>query len=220
MNECFRSLLEARLACNQVWGNLVVFLVLLVISGCATTQAAGIKDTVVLLQDADGKVGQVTVTTGGGAKTLTVPYTMTEVTAIGQSPSDPKKMDQQQIDSTFAHSIKALPPAPISFQLYFLSNSTKLTAESKSVIPVILSLAKTRDFYEVTIIGHTDTTGRGDYNLKLSSARARAVANALITYGFHPDLMEIRYHGKWDPIIPTGDNVKEPRNRRVEVIIK
>jgi outer membrane protein OmpA-like peptidoglycan-associated protein len=56
--------------------------------------------------------------------------------------------------------------------------------------------------------------------MKLSSARARAVSNALLSYGFPSDQIEIRYHGSRDPLIPTGDNVREPRNRRVEVIIK
>ncbi len=67
-------------------GHFFVLLVFLIISGCAT-----VKDTVVLVQDADGKVGQVTVTTRGGAKTLTVPSTMVEVTGVGKSPSDPKR---------------------------------------------------------------------------------------------------------------------------------
>ena len=114
--------------------NLFVFLVLLIISGCAT-----VKDTIVLVQDADGKVGQLTVTTKGGAKTLTVPNTMVEVTGFGKSPSDPKKIDQSRIDSLFTDSIKALPLAPVSFLLYFLHDSTELTAVSKSFIPEILS---------------------------------------------------------------------------------
>jgi outer membrane protein OmpA-like peptidoglycan-associated protein len=210
--------MPARAACNDIWCSLVVLLAMLVISGC--TPKAVIKDTIVLLQDDDGKVGQVTVTTNGGAKTLTLPNTATEVTGIGESPSEPKKMDQNQIDSLFAYSRKALPPAPVSFQIYFFQNSTKLTAESKSVIPVILSLAKTREFYEISIIGHTDTTGSDKHNLKLSLARAKAVSNALVSYGFPPDVIEISYYGKSDPVIPTGDNVREPRNRRVEVIIK
>src|SRR5512139_1149712 len=126
------------------WGNLFVLLVLLIISGCAT-----VKDTVVLVQDADGKVGQLTVTTRGGAKTLTVPNTMVEVTGFEKSPSDPKKIDQSQVDSLFTDSIKALPLEPVRFLLYFLLDSTELTAESKSFIPEVLSLVNKREFYEI-----------------------------------------------------------------------
>ena len=194
---------------------LFVLLVLLIISGCAT-----VKDTVVLVQDADGKVGQLTVTTRGGAKTLTVPNTMVEVTGFGKSPSDPKKIDQSRIDSLFTDSIKALPLEPVSFLLYFLNNSTKLTAESKPFIPEILSLVDKRDFYEISIIGHTDTTGDDEYDMRLSSARSEAVRDVLLSHGIRSGQMELRYYGKRDPVIPTGDNVREPRNRRVEVVVK
>ena len=208
-------IVPVRVARNEMRGNLFVFLVLLILSGCAT-----VKDTIVLVQDADGKVGQLTVTTKGGVKTLTVPNTVVEVTGSGKSPSDPKKIDQSRIDSLFTDSIKALPLEPVSFLLYFLHDSTELTAESKSFIPEILSLVNKREFYEISIIGHTDTTGNDEYNMRLSSARAKAVRDALLSHGIRSDQMELRYHGKRDPVVPTGDNVREPRNRRVEVVVK
>ncbi len=194
---------------------LPVLMGLMIISGCAT-----VKDTIVLVHDADGKVGKITVTTKGGAQTLTVANTMVKVTGFDKSPSDPKEIDQSQIDSLFADSIKALPLVPFSFLLYFLSDSPELTAESKSYIPEILLLVNKREFYEISIIGHTDTTGSDEYNMKLSAARAESVRDALLSHGIRSDKMELSYHGKRDPLIPTGDNVREPRNRRVEVIVK
>jgi outer membrane protein OmpA-like peptidoglycan-associated protein len=222
-------IVPVRVACNETWGNLLVLLVLLFISGCATANdkvvliqnADGtIKDTVVLVQDADGKVGQLTVTTRGGTKTLTAANTMVEVTGSGESPSDPKKIDQSQIDSLFTDSINALPLPPVSFLLYFLNNSTELTAESKSYIPKIVSLVNKKGFYEISIVGHTDTTGNDEYNMRLSSARAEAVRDALLSHGIRFGQMELSYYGKRDPVVPTGDNVREPRNRRVEVVVK
>ena len=206
---------SVRLIRNQMWGNLSVLLVFLIISGCAT-----VKETIVLVQDADGKVGQITVTTKGGTKTLTSPNTVVEVTGSEKSPSDPKNMDQSLIDALFAGSIKALPLEPVSFLIYFLHNSSELTVESKSHIPDILSLVNQREFYEISIIGHTDATGKDEHNMRLSSARAAVVRDALLSHGIRSDLMELRYHGKLDPLVPTGDNVKEPRNRRVEVVVK
>ena len=200
---------------NKMRGPLFVLLTALIISGCST-----VKDTVVLVQDADGRVGQITVTTRGGTKTLTVQNTVVEVTGSGKSPSDPKTINQSQIDSLFADSLKALPLQPVSFLLYFLSNSTELTAESKACIPEVLSLFNKREFYEISIIGHTDTTGSDEYNLGLSLARAKAVRDILLSRGIRSDQLELRYHGKRDPLVPTGDNVIEPRNRRVEIIVK
>jgi outer membrane protein OmpA-like peptidoglycan-associated protein len=225
--ECSLSfVVPGREAGNEMWSYLFVLSVLLVVSGCATVKDKDVlvqdtvKDRVVLLQDADGKVGQLTVTTKGGAKTLTVPNTMVEVTGFEESPSDPKEIDQSQIDSLFADSIKALPPEPVSFLLYFLHNSTELTAKSKSYIPEILSLINIREFYEISIIGHTDTTGTDEYNMKLSAARAEAVRDALLSHGIRSGQIEIGYHGERDPVVPTRDNVVEPRNRRVEVVVK
>lgn len=194
---------------------LLVLLVLLIISGCAT-----VKDTVVLVHDADGRVGKLTVTTEGGTQTLAVANTMVVVTGSEKNPSDPKKIDQSRIDSLFTDSIKALPTEPVSLLFYFLNDSTELTAESKSHIPEVLSLINKREFYEISIIGHTDTTGSDEYNMRLSSARAESVRETLLSGGLRSDRIELRYHGKRDPIIPTGDNVREPRNRRVEVIVK
>ncbi len=206
-------------ALNEMPGNLVclfVLLVLLILSGCAT-----VKETIVLVPDADGKVGQVTVTTGGGSRTLTDPNTMVEVAGSGVSPSEPKKIDQSQIDALFADSIKALPPEPVSFLLYFMHDSAELTADSRATILEILLLIKQRAFYEISIIGHTDTTGSDEYNVKLSSARAAAVRDILHSRGGVPSArMELRYHGKRDPLVPTRDQVRQPRNRRVEVVVK
>ena len=194
---------------------LFLLMILLHSSGCAT-----VKGTAVLVQDADGTVGQLSVTTQGGTKTLTLPNTMVEVTGFDNIPSDQKKIDQSQIDSLFADSIKALPPEPVSFLLYFLHDSTELTAESKSYIPEVLSLVNKREFYEISIIGHTDTTGSDEYNMRVSAARAEAVRVVLLSHGIRSGQIELSYHGKRDPVIPTGDNVRELRNRRVEVVVK
>lgn len=196
-------------------GIVFVLLLLLFTSGCAT-----VKDTVVLVQDADGKVGQITVANKGGARTLTVPNTIVEVTGSEKSPSDPKRIDQSQIDVLFAESIKAWPAEPVIFLFYFLHNSTDLVAESKSYIAEVISAANKRNFYEISIVGHTDTTGTDEHNMRLSTARAEAVREALIAQGIRSDRINLRYHGKWDPIVPTGDNVSEPRNRVVEVVVK
>jgi outer membrane protein OmpA-like peptidoglycan-associated protein len=217
--KCTRFIIvPAGAASNETGGNLFnlsVLLVLLILSGCAT-----VKETIVLVPDADGKVGQVTVTTEGGSKTLTEPNTMVEVTGSGESPSDPKKIDQSQIAFLFADSIKALPLEPVSFLFYFMNDSTEPTAESKARIPELLSLINKREFYEISIIGHTDTTGSDEHNMKLSSARAVVVWDILRSLGIPSARMELRYHGKRDPLVPTRDQVRELRNRRVEVVVK
>jgi len=204
---------------KEMWGNLFVLFVLLILSGCTTA-----KDTIVLLQDADGKVGLITVTTKGGSKTLTVPDTMLEITGSGARTSDPKKVDHDRIDSLFNDSMKALPTEPVTFVLYFMHDTTELTTKSKSMIPDVLSLIHGMQskgiFCEINIVGHTDTTGDDEYNMRLSSIRAEIIRDILISHGIRSSLMELRYHGARDPAVRTGENVREPRNRRVEVVVK
>ena len=201
-------------------------LVLAIMIGCTTpvvkTPVAPptVKDTIVLVGDADGKVGHITVTTKGGTKELTAINTLVEVTGSEGSPSDPKEITETGIDSLFADSSKALPPEPVSLLLYFSHDSIELTPESKSDIAKVLSLVNQREYCEISIIGHTDTTGTDEYNMRLSSARAKAVWEVLLAQGVHGGRMELRYHGKRDLLVPTADNVREPRNRRVEVVVK
>ncbi len=194
---------------------LFVLYLLLSIAGCAT-----VKDTVILVPDADGKVGQITITTTDGSRTLSEANTVVKVSKTGKKLTDPYKIDQKQIEALFSESIRALPPAPISFLLYFPLNSSELTAESKAYVPQVLSIISVREYYEISIIGHTDTAGSDDLNMQLSADRAAAVRDLLVSYGIHSGRMELRYHGKREPLVPTGDNVREARNRRVEVVVK
>jgi len=62
--------------------------------------------------------------------------------------------------------------------------------------------------------------GKKGYNYSLSMNRARAVASILAGEGIDPSVLEITSHGKDNPLVPTGDQVPEPRNRRVEITVR
>jgi outer membrane protein OmpA-like peptidoglycan-associated protein len=68
------------------------------------------------------------------------------------------------------------------------------------------------------VIGHTDTVGSADHNLTLSRNRARAIAAWFKAHGLK---IPIAYEGegKWAQLVKTGDQVDEPRNRRVEYLL-
>lgn len=206
-------------ACRKFRRSLFVFLALMFLSGCAAP-----RETIVLLQDADGRVGSITVAAKGGTRTLNLPNAALEVTGSGERLSDPKKMEPGQIDLLFSRSMKALPSEPMTFVFYFLHDTTELTARSKAQIPGLLSIISDMDakkmFYEISIIGHTDATGDNETNMRLSYARAEMVRDVLLSHGIRSELMEIRYHGSWDPAVQTVKNTREPLNRRVEVVVK
>ena len=104
--------------------------------------------------------------------------------------------------------------------LYFDSGSTKLIAESHKLIPEVIRTIRERNSNDVSVVGHSDTTGTRELNLDLSLKRAQAVSQLIIAAGIDPSSLEITSHGKDNPLIPTGDNVDEPRNRRVEITVR
>jgi OOP family OmpA-OmpF porin len=70
----------------------------------------------------------------------------------------------------------------------------------------------------VELTGHTDTVGSDTYNMRLSKRRAGSVAAELEKNGIPADEIAIFAKGKRDPLVPTADSMKEPQNRRVEIV--
>lgn len=103
--------------------------------------------------------------------------------------------------------------------ILFQTSSSDL---SPSAVRTIDAVAKVLHHYDRTLInvnGYTDTTGSYDYNLKLSQKRAESVADVLVNDGINPARISPRGFGETHLAVPTGNNVNEPRNRRVEIRI-
>ena len=88
---------------------------------------------------------------------------------------------------------------------------------------VLEPLAAVLRGYPHTVIqvnGFTDTWGPPEQNLALSQKRAKAIADALIHEGLPPARISSQGFGETHLRVATGDNKKEPRNRRIELLIK
>lgn len=72
--------------------------------------------------------------------------------------------------------------------------------------------------WRLRIIGHTDRAGSADYNVVLSQRRAKAVRDALVREGIPAERLAIMYRGELEPLVKTQDGVREPENRRVELV--
>jgi outer membrane protein OmpA-like peptidoglycan-associated protein len=73
---------------------------------------------------------------------------------------------------------------------------------------------------DIVVIGHTDAVGSDDYNDQLALKRAQAVRTMLSTRGLpEQDIVAIG-RGKRELLVPTPDGVAEPRNRRVEIVVR
>lgn len=71
----------------------------------------------------------------------------------------------------------------------------------------------------VDVYGHTDTVGSAASNQRLSEQRAQSVSNYLISRGVSSARIRWMGLGETQLKVPTGDNVNEPANRRVEIKI-
>jgi outer membrane protein OmpA-like peptidoglycan-associated protein len=181
------------------------------------------RDLIILLPDPDGKTGVVRVTTQGGSQTLDKSGYATEVAGVNHPPTPPRPMDENEVRGIFGPALSAQPDLEdrfVSFILYFDRNTTRLTSESTELVTEAAKSIKTRRSNEVFVVGHTDRVGEEGYNLELSSKRAFHVRDLLLSSGIRSSALVVSFHGEATPLVNTEDEVAEPLNRRVEVIVR
>lgn len=178
------------------------------------------KNVVVLLSGPDGKAGRILVSNKGGTQLLSEPKQATAIQSQTVSPATPFQMTDDKIRTTYGDALIALPPSPTHFILYFKTGSTELTEESRELLVEVLSTMRNRKSTDVSVVGHTDRVGTREYNFKLALGRAELVKQILVSQGIDPDFIDVSSHGKDNPLVKTDDEVSEPRNRRVEIVVR
>ncbi len=73
---------------------------------------------------------------------------------------------------------------------------------------------------QITVTGHTDTVGSAKYNQALSERRAAAVKAGLVADGRRGRRDHTIGVGKTGLLVPTADGVREPQNRRAEIVLQ
>lgn len=183
-----------------------------VLAGCAPATR------VILLPQPGGAPSAVEVRSERSSARLATPYQMADVARNGNV----------QIEQTTATAVQkrhgqllAAQPGLIQrFTLYFMPGGSELTQESQAILAEVLALAAARPGGEVVIIGHTDRVGTVESNDALSLQRARAVRELVIGRGFPAARVDAVGRGEREPVVPTADEVDEPKNRRAEVVVR
>jgi OmpA-OmpF porin, OOP family len=192
---------------------ILVLSLLLSLSACASRQAL-----FTVLPNPDGSAGAVTVDDGQKSVTLDKPYAATEIV---KGSAQPVGMDDTQVQQIFGAAIAARPTIPAHFTLYFKNDTDEMTEESEQRYLEVFKNIKQREVYEVEVVGHTDTTGELEYNKTLSMTRALRIREKLVVDGkLDPKSISTAGRGPLDPVVKTGDNVSEPKNRRVEITVR
>ena len=191
----------------------LLFVAALLVSGCAS-----VNTYVVLLPQEDGTPAAVMVGAGNQSALLDKPYSVATVDA--QNRIQTKVVTAEEAQRTFGDALAAQPLPAISFILYFETNSVEVTVASRPTLDELFAAVAKRQAVEVQVTGHTDRVGSVADNDRLSLQRAEAVRAMLINRGINSNFLRAVGRGEREPLVPTADEQPEPRNRRVEVIVR
>jgi outer membrane protein OmpA-like peptidoglycan-associated protein len=105
------------------------------------------------------------------------------------------------------------------FIVFFDFDKSTLTPDGKKIVETTAATFKATGAAHLDLTGYTDLSGTQAYNLKLSERRAETVRNYLVQLGVPASDIGVYWRGKENPRVPTPDGVREPQNRRVEIIM-
>ena len=191
----------------------------LALAACAQQPpGAAPRERVVLLPGGDGKTGALLVKQGGSEARLDTPYATAGGSADGTLAVT--HVERAQVEHEFGDVLKALPPAPLSYIVYFVLGNDELTEESRKELGPVLEDIARRPAPEVAAIGHADQTGPERVNETLALRRAERVRDLLVQRGVAAERITVVGRGSREPAIGTAQGVAEARNRRVEVSVR
>jgi len=118
----------------------------------------------------------------------------------------------------------AVAPAPLasqgrSFRVFFDFDKASLTREGEHVVRNAAETYRRTGAARIEVTGYTDLSGTPRYDLDLSKRRANAVRAALAAQGVPAGSINESWHGKQSPLVSTADGVREPQNRRVDIML-
>ena len=127
--------------------------------------------------------------------------------------------------NTPAPAVAAPAPAPApaparTFLVFFDWDRADLTDRARQIIAEAATNARTVGSTRIEVSGHADRTGGAAYNQRLSVRRAEAVASELVARGISRDEITVQGFGFDRPLVPTAQGVREPQNRRVEIVLR
>jgi len=105
-------------------------------------------------------------------------------------------------------------------EVLFEVNSYRLKQELIPTLDSIATFLRKEPKADVNVSGHTDNTGKEDYNLTLSSQRAEVVAEFLLDRGVDPERVNFMGMGSSQPVLPNVTPEGRRKNRRVEILIR
>lgn len=177
--------------------------------------ACGGGDLFAVLPHEDGTVGSVVVHQNGKDTVLDKANA-----AVKAGDDRAFALASKDVNQRFGAALNSLPPAARSFTLYFKEGTAILEPDSKPELEAMHKDVASRSAGEIMVIGHTDRVGKVSDNDQLAYLRSLTISDFLIENGIPKDKVISAGRGEREPLVPTKDEVEEPRNRRVEISVR
>ncbi|MDO9709429.1 OmpA family protein [Paracraurococcus lichenis] len=107
-----------------------------------------------------------------------------------------------------------------TYLIFFDWNSAELTNRAREMLQEAATNAQRVNATAIEVAAHTDRSGTEEDNLRLSRRMADNAAAELVRVGIPRNLLRVQAYGESRPLVPTADGVREPQNRRVEIILR
>ncbi len=123
-------------------------------------------------------------------------------------------------EATATITVDVVAPEVGPYLVFFDFDSAAVKPEAEPILDRAAKDYRQYGFARIRLVGHADRAGPDWYNDRLSLRRAEAVKKALAARGIPADAMVTIGKGEREPLVPTEDGVREPQNRRVEILIE
>jgi len=107
----------------------------------------------------------------------------------------------------------------LSGKVLFGSDLDGLNKESEAIVERITKALLSVDIQRVRVDGHTDASGKDEYNEQLSVRRANSVAKVLQQSGMKPENIQVRGLGSREPVASNSTVAGRTENRRVAIVV-
>jgi len=175
------------------------------------------KASIILGQN-DSSHNAIVISTKSSNVTVDVPFTMVKLKEGGEL-TKPTIISAEELNAYFSNIMSASPLKAYHVNLFF-KEGLDMQEDSKQIIKKIISEMKKREPCVIKIGGYSDTFGNAEDNMGISKKRAMIVKNLLQESDINISEINIEVFGETKLLVPTEDEIKEAKNRRVEITIR
>ncbi len=190
----------------------------LILAGCAKSTGVSLFPGEKNEQGQPNETGAVVVLDGTTEQDVRVIDQANSTAGVKQNRVTVKSVTPEVLEAKYGDLLSVLPRKPALFRLYFKQGSTDLV--DPSVIDAVLTEINAREGADIQIVGHTDTTGDGELNDRVSAKRAESIKTLLAERQVDPSIIRTSGRGERELRVQTEDNVDNGENRRVEITVR